>query len=499
MEFMHIRSQTRHGRPFPLMTHTTDHATPPGSTRAPGALARGAHALACALLAAGLILQPAAGHAFFFGGVTIKDEKEMGRKFDTMVRANLPIVEDPEISKYCRDLVERIARSISPQIFPFTTSVILHNALNAFAVPGGYVYVFTGLLMNFESEDQVAGVLCHELAHVTQRHVANRLERAQVISLGSLLLAVAGVAAGGSAGGGIAAASIGAGQSAMLNYSRADETEADQIGMQYLMKAGYPPQGLVGGFKILRQKTLMTGSNVPTYLSTHPAIGDRINGLDARIRNLPREVVSRVPDNRRFKRMQLLLWGRYGDPVVALQRLRGDDALSLMGRGMVLSRQNNVKEAAKCFDAAVAKAPEDALVLREAGIFHYRRGDMGLAKPLLNGALSRDRKDYMASFFLARMLDDEGRHAQAQEQFKDVLRAVPDDAEVHEAMARSYGAAGDEARAYIHLTYSAMFSHRRKLAERYLEKARSLAKGAPREFERLDARYKERREIMKKM
>ena len=184
-----------------------------------------------------------------FGGVTLKDENEMGRKFDVAVRSNLPMVEDPEISQYVNNLVAHIVSSIPPQPFRFKPGVILHPSINAFAVPGGYIYVFTGLLMNFNSEEEVAGVLCHELAHVTQRHVASRLERAQMISIGSLLLAVAGIAVGG--GGAAAAGALGAGQAAMLDYSRADETEADQIGMQFLIKAGYPPIGMVNGFKVL--------------------------------------------------------------------------------------------------------------------------------------------------------------------------------------------------------------------------------------------------------
>lgn len=456
----------------------------------------GARALACLALALTLVLRPDAAPAFFFGGVTLKDEKEMGRKFDAVVRANLPMVEDPEVSLYVKGLVTRILGAISPQFFDFKTGVILHNALNAFAVPGGYVYVFTGLLMNFEAEEQVAGVLCHELAHVTQRHVASRLERAQMVTLGSLLFAVAGIAAGSGA---LAVTGLGAGQSAMLNYSRADETEADQIGLQYLVKAGYPPMGLVEGFKILRQKSMMKGTSIPAYLSTHPAIGARINGLTARIKTMPASIVTKRTDNRRFRRMQVLLWGRYGDPAMAMQRLRGSDALSLMGRGMILSRQNNVRDAAKAFDAAVAAAPSDPLVLREAGIFHYRKGDIAKARPLLESALAKDRRDFMASFFLARILDDSGRHAQAQAQLKDVLKAVPDDAEVHETLAKSYGADGREALAYIHLTYSAMYSHRKKLAERYYKQAKSLSSRAPADFAKLEKAYKERQEIMKKM
>lgn len=448
-------------------------------------------------LAVQLVAVPA--QAFFFGGVTIKDEKEMGHKFDVMVRSNMGVVEDPEVSLYVNQIVERLVKTLPPQPFNFKAAVILHNALNAFAVPGGYVYVFTGLIMNLDKEEDLAGVLAHELAHVTQHHVASRLERAQFVTLGSLLLAIAGVAVGGSSGGAIAVGALGAGQSAMLNYSRIDETEADQIGLQYLVAAGYPPQGMVDGFKVLRQKSWMSGANVPTYLSTHPAIGDRINGLQARIQGMGKSVQGRTQDNKRFTRVKTLLWARYGDEQAAQQRFSGKDGLSCMGRGIVLARINRVNEANKAFDEALAASPNDPLVLREAGAFHYRKGDMSRADGLLRQAMRIDPRDYMASFFYARMLDETGRQAQASQYYKEVLRYVPEDAEVHEAYARSLGKTGDSAGAYIHMAYSALYSNNKKQAERYFNQAKALSgKANPREFQKLEAAYKERKEIWDK-
>ena len=449
-------------------------------------------------LAAQLVAVPA--QAFFFGGVTIKDEKEMGHKFDVMIRSNMGIVEDPEVSLYVNQIVERLVKTLPPQPFNFKAAVILHNSLNAFAVPGGYVYVFTGLIMNLDKEEDLAGVLAHELAHVTQHHVASRLERAQFVTIGSLLLAIAGVAVGGSSGGALAVGALGAGQSAMLNYSRIDETEADQIGLQYLVAAGYPPQGMVDGFKVLRQKSWMSGTNVPTYLSTHPAIGDRINGLQARIQGMGKAVQGRTQDNKRFTRVKTLLWARYGDEQAAQQRFAGKDGLSCMGRGIVLARINRVTEANKAFDDALAASPNDPLILREAGAFHYRKGDMSRADGLLRQAMRLDPRDYMASFFYARMLDETGRQAQAAQYYKEVLRYVPEDAEVHEAYARSLGKAGDSAGAYIHMAYSALYSNNKKQAERYFNQAKALSGKAanPRDFQRLEAAYKERKEIWDK-
>lgn len=452
-------------------------------------------------LVAALCLYPGLpAHAFFIGGVSLKDEKQIGRKFEVMMRSHMPMIEDPEVREYVSGLLGKLVRAIPPQPFEFRSSVGLHPSLNAFAVPGGYVCVFSGLIMNMDNEAELAGVLAHELAHVTQRHVAQRMERAQFLTLGALLVAIAGVALGGPAGAAAATTALGAGQSAMLGYSRLDESEADNIGLQYLMAAGYPPKGMTGGFRVLRQKSWMSGVNTPTYLSTHPAIGDRVNSLEARITALPAQRRQGHFDNSRFMRVKTLLWARYGDEQAALQRFSGKDALSLMGRGMVFSRMNRIPEARKAFDAALRTAPEDPLILREAGIFHYRKGSLEDAESLLSRAIKRDPKDYMATFFYGRLLDDTGRQEQADSCYRQVLRHVPQDAEVHEAYARSLGNAGNQPRAYIHLAYSAIYANNRKLAAKYLEQARTLAVKAQdrKDFQRLEAIYKERKEIWDK-
>ena len=243
----------------------------------------------------------------------------------------------------------------------------------------------------------------------------------------------------------------------------------------------------------------MSGTNVPTYLSTHPAIGDRINGLQARIQGMGKSVQGRTQDNKRFTRVKTLLWARYGDEQAAQQRFSGKDGLSCTGRGIVLARINRVSEANKAFDEALAASPNDPLVLREAGAFHYRKGDMSRADGLLRQAMHIDPLDYMASFFYARMLDETGRQAQAAQYYKEVLRFVPEDAEVHEAYARSLGKVGDSAGAYIHMAYSALYSNNKKQAERYFNQAKALSsKGNPRDFQKLEAAYKERKEIWDK-
>lgn len=423
----------------------------------------------------------------------------MGHKFDVMVRSHIPMVEDPEVARYVDSVLQKLVRPIRKQPFEFKSSVALHNSLNAFAVPGGHVYVFSGMIMNLDNEAELAGVMAHELAHVTQRHVAARIERSQYLTLGALLAGIAGIAIGGPGGAAAMIGAAGASQSAMLNYSRMDESEADNLGLQYLVAAGYPASGMVGGFKILRQKNWMSGINVPTYLSTHPALGDRINGLSARIAGMPNQGKANF-DNSKFIRVKTLLWARHGDPDVALRRFSGNDGLSLMGRGITLARQNRVKEAAEAFAKALKAAPNDPLIQREAGIFHFRKGDMAKSEPLLAKALASDRNDYMASFFYGRLLDETGRQKQAPEYYKEVLRHVPQDPEVHEAFARSLGKAGNNYLAYIHLAYSAIYANNKKMAEQHVKRARTISERMPdkKPFMALEKIYNERKEIWDK-
>lgn len=453
-------------------------------------------------LGGALIVQGALpAQAALFGSVGIKDEQELGRKFDIMVRARLPLVEDPEIKLYVRSLVDRLASAIPPQPFSFTSNVLLHNSMNAFAVPGGYVFVNTGLIMQLEHEAELAGVIAHELAHVTQRHVALRMERAQVTTVASLLGALAGAFLGGGGGGGLVAGSLAAGQSAMLNYSRTDESESDQVGLQYLVKAGFRPQGMVGAFEKIRKNQWATGLSMPEYLSTHPDVATRINEIGARVKGLPPAIQQRTNSDARFKRVQTLIWARYGDINVAARRFASapkNDCLAIMAQGILADRRNQVQDAAEAFDRAIACAPKDALVWREAGAFSYSKGH-DKAGRLLRQALALDPDDAMAQFYYARLLSDAGQREEAHRYFQQLLRYVPEDSEIHYYYGRSLGEARQDFKAYLHLAYSALYQNERRKTESWQTKARGAAvlPEHKEELKRFDAIYQERRTYWK--
>ena len=468
---------------------------------APSTLRRAASALLAGFLALSLAL-PA--QALAWGEFTIKDEAELGKKIRMSVRTSFPVVDDPEVVRYIEGVVERLKAKMPPQPFPFTVCVVRHNAINAFAAPGGNLFIFTGLILAMEHESELAGVIGHEMAHASQRHIASRIEKMQKITLLSLAGALAGAFIGGQAGPALMSGSLAAGQASMLSYSRADETDADQVGMSYLIGAGYPPQGMVGAFEKIRRQQWLLGLDIPTYLSTHPAVGERIGTLSARIQSMPPAIRGRKDQDTDFLRIQALIRARYADVEPALaffaeQKKGPQKCLAYMGEGIIYSRLNNIRAAESAFTTALACDPKDSLIVREAGIFHYLKGTQKTAATLLPRAVSMNPKDYMALFFYARLLADNGNSKGAQEYLKEILLQLPEDAEVHEFYGRVLGSDKQMFPAYLHMGYAAMYANDRVRTEKNYEQAKALAQ-TPSEkdaLKRFEATQKERREFWK--
>ncbi|WP_174405776.1 beta-barrel assembly-enhancing protease [Desulfovibrio subterraneus] len=439
-----------------------------------------------------------------FKDFSLKDELELGRKFSVLIKSRMPLIEDPEVVSYINDIIKRLQTDMKPQPYKFEGNVILDNSLNAFAVPGGYLFVHTGLLLELENESELAGIMGHELAHITQQHITGRIAKAKKTQLMGLAGALAGMfIGGGSTGPGLAVGSLAAAQSAMLNYSRQDEREADQMGLIYLTGAGYAPQGMVGGFEAIRKKKWQSGSTMPAYLSTHPDVDERIISLGDRIRMLPPDMLKRPEDNKRFNRIKTLIRARYTDPKIALRhfdRSAPDDCMSQMGRAIALARLNRITDAADNFDLALACSPNDFLVNREAGSFHYMKGDLDRAATLLQKAILLNPRDYMAFFFYARLLGDKGDIKGASRYFEELLLHLPEDSEIHYYYGRMLGENRYLFKGYLHLAYSALYKNDKKKTDYNFGLANTNAKTPEekQELERFEAKYQERAEFWDK-
>lgn len=450
---------------------------------------------------------PAGANIFSFG---IKDERELGEKFNILVRSKLPMIEDSEIVDYVRTLVGRLGRVLPPQPFQFTVGVVKDNAVNAFAAPAGYVFVFTGLLLNMDHESEVAGVLAHELAHVTQRHIAKQVEQSRVMNVASILGLLAGLALGTAAGQRDAGAAMMVGSQAaatqaMLNYSREDEREADEVGMNYLVAAGYPPRGLPMAFDVLNRMRIFQGhGTIPTYLSTHPDITQRIGYLSERVSRLPKDVANRKDDDDRFLRVQMLLRARFGPPEIAVAYYQKKGAnltkLDRLGMAVAMGRTNDTAQARQAFQKALAEGGEDSLWLREAGRFFLKVRDFDQARSLLRRAVEKNPKDMVAAAEYAGILGQERDYAQAMELMRKVVRATPEAPEAYQQFGRISGEAGDLFHAYLYLAYAGVYANDPRQARLQMGKARNLARNEEQrqELDRLEKVVKGRSEYWPK-
>jgi beta-barrel assembly-enhancing protease len=220
-------------------------------------------------------------------------EAQVGRSIMRQIRASGEVVEDPQITEYINDIGHRIAAYANNGSQDFTFFVIDDPNINAFALPGGYIGVHTGLLEATRSEDELAGVLAHEVAHVTQRHIARAIHANSrqsilntAIMLGAILAGVAGGASGNVVQAGIAVAQGTAAQQ-QINFTRNNEYEPDRVGISALAESGFDPRGMGSFFEVISRGGGAPEYRVPEFLRTHPVSSARIAEARGRARDYP--------------------------------------------------------------------------------------------------------------------------------------------------------------------------------------------------------------------
>ncbi len=208
-----------------------------------------------------------------FSLVSVEQEIAIGREAQQQVRSQVSELRDREVAAYVQRLGSRLAARAPGAKYPYSFSVANYRELNAFALPGGPVWLHRGILDAAENEAQVAGVLAHEIAHIAERHAAEQITKATVAN--GLLGLLGAVLDGGRAE---TAARLGAGigaQFLFLKFSRDDEREADRVGAQIMRSAGYDPRGMVEFFDLMHRHQQRSPGSVEQFLSTHPSPGNR--------------------------------------------------------------------------------------------------------------------------------------------------------------------------------------------------------------------------------
>ncbi|OQY07156.1 MAG: hypothetical protein B6I22_03620 [Desulfobacteraceae bacterium 4572_123] len=397
--------------------------------------------------------------------ITIKQEEDMAREFMRVVLKHYELINDPMLVTYLNQVGQKIVAAAPPDSFKYKFHLIKQNTYNAFASPAGNIFLNSGLFEALDNEEELAGILAHEIAHARCRHISQRIERSPKMNL----LTLAGIAAGvflGMGGAATAASavtvgSMAANQSIALAYSREDEMQADQIGLSYLTAAGYGGEGLLTALKKIRGKQWFGSEQIPTYLMTHPASEARIAYIDTWIQthrqNQKQQSGKTKKDNYNFSRARTRLTAMYGDMDIALINFKAainkqpDDPMACYGYGLILDRTGNRKEAVSQLKKALAKYTFDPYILTDLGRVYFMDGQNENAKNALKGAAAIASDNPRTFFYLGRVNTELGELTEAQTAFESALKLDPDYADAYYFAGKAFSKQGKPGAAHYNL------------------------------------------------
>ncbi|MCX7170170.1 MAG: M48 family metalloprotease [Proteobacteria bacterium] len=380
-------------------------------------------------------------------------EKHIGETIMRDIRLHEPsYVFDPEISVYLNRLGARLVSNSTDARQDFEFFVLRDATLNAFAMPGGFIGVHSGLIMAAQSESELASVLAHEISHVTQHHLARQLGAQSQAQLPMLLsLAVAILAARSHSGGDVAQGALMAGQAAsiqtQLNYSRDFEREADRLGIQLLERSSFDTRGMASFFERLQKFGRLYENNAPGYLRTHPLTNERIADMENRIQSLP---YRQVPDSLDFLLVRAKLKANEGTPQDAViefasqlrERKSTSEIATRYGLAIAQSRAGNYAAAEHELAELQRLKASSAMFDSLAADLRKNQKDLAGALTILRPALVRYPQERALTYALVDTLLAAGQPQEALRVCQDDLQMYPSDAYVQGLLAKSYAALG---------------------------------------------------------
>ncbi|HJU67972.1 MAG TPA: M48 family metallopeptidase [Gemmatimonadaceae bacterium] len=221
-------------------------------------------------------------------GVSTQQEVEMGQSYSQQINAQLPIISDPEINRYVNVLGDSIARLSDERNLDWRFYVVDSRDVNAFAVPGGFIYINRGLIERAQNLSMLAGVLGHEIGHVIERHSVQQMEKMQQAQIGVTLACVLTRVCENQAAGALIDV---AGTAVFAKFSRDDEREADRDAITYVTRAGIDPRGIPAMFRVLLSERNRQSSAVDSWFSTHPLEEDRIAETEGLIKQIDEAII----------------------------------------------------------------------------------------------------------------------------------------------------------------------------------------------------------------
>ena len=388
-------------------------------------------------------------------------EAQIGRAIMRDIRNSGMVVEDPLVTEYLNDIGSRIAAQTNEGQHSFTFFAVQDERINAFALPGGYIGIHTGLLEAARSEDELAGVLAHEVAHVTQRHIARAIHansRQSILTTAMMLGAIIVAAAGGNADAvqGAMAVAQGTAVQQQINFTRSNEYEADRVGIAALADAGFDPYGMASFFDVLsRQQTTNPDSRVPEFLRTHPVTTARVAEARNRAREYP-PVRSDDSTSYGIARTRVIV-ARFDTPEQAIVHFESRDYenqndIERYGRAVAYQRAGRHFDALPIFEALLDK--DKSIIAYHIGLGQtlVALDQWSDAVEVFETALSLFPRNVPLVIEYGERLLELGEPARAHALLLDLLNNVPPTPAQVRLIARAASLAGEEAEAYYYLS-----------------------------------------------
>lgn len=389
--------------------------------------------------------------------VTPEQERRLGEAFMRSVRQRMKVIDDPEINEYLRFVGYQLVASSTDVSRNFTFFIVQEPSINAFAAPGGFIGMHSGLLLATESESELAAVLAHEIAHITQRHMARAYEAAERMSVpmaAALLAAILLGSRDGHLGSAALAAATAGSTQYQINFTRANEKEADRIGIEMLAQAGFDPRSMPIFFERLQQSSRYYGNTLPEFLSTHPITINRIAESTSRADQYPRR---QFPDslNYHLARARLLVLTEE-DPHKAVavfqERLkngqyRNEDAerygyaLALLAAGKHIEAREQIQKLRK-------KDPDRIAYRIAAAEAELAAGNTATSRKLYSESLELYPDNYSLTLHYAETLLRTGDARKAKDILQGLTRNREPTSEVYRLLARAASEAGSPAESH---------------------------------------------------
>ncbi len=382
-------------------------------------------------------------------------EQELGAAFYRSLHGQLKISTDPEIREYIQSLGNRLTINSDNPSQPYTFFVVMERVINAFAGPGGYIGVNSGLILLTEQESELASVMAHEISHVTQRHLFQTFQAmskmAIPMAIGTLLLAVLGAKAGGNGAMAGIMAGQGLGTQYQINFTRDNEAEADRVGMQVMSKSEFDPRCMPEFFERMQQSTRFAGSKIPEFLLTHPVTTSRIADTRDRAERFP---YRQYPDSMAYQIMKAKL--RVIDspnPKTALEYFRNHENrgtqvqqdIAEYGIALVQSRTKETHAAKVTLQKLVQRYPNQPQFMNALAETEMDAKNFAAATQAYELGLKRFPENSAMTLNYARALLNTQQFAKTRQILHDYLKYHTPDPDVYELLAETYSKLGDEA------------------------------------------------------